>query len=88
MSEEAFGLLGEQVRPFGVRVVAYPRRDDLKHLEACGVIGFFMGPADGPSMDRGYVVCKEHDQVNCAPVHTCGYPLGLPRGVCLEVALH
>ena len=55
MSEEAFGLLVEQMRPFGVRVVAYPRRDDLKHLEARGVIGFFMGPGDGPSMDRVYV---------------------------------
>ena len=55
MSEEAFGLLVEQIRPFGVRVVAYPRRDDLKHLEARGVIGFSMGPGDGPSMDRVYV---------------------------------
>ena len=52
VSEEAFGLLVEEMRPFGVRVVAYPRRDDLKHLEARGVIGFFMGPGDGPSMDR------------------------------------
>ena len=55
VSEEAFGLLVEQMRPFGVRVVAYPRSDDLKHLEACGVIGFFMGPGDGPSMNRVYV---------------------------------
>ena len=55
MSEEAFGLLVEQMWPFGVRVVAHPRRDDLKHLEARGVIGFFMGPGDGPSMDRVYV---------------------------------
>ena len=55
VSEEAFGLLVEQMRHFGVRVVAYPRRDDLKHLEARGVIGFFMGPGDGPSMDRVYV---------------------------------
>ena len=55
MSEEAFGLLVEQMRPFGVSVVAYPRRDDLKHLEARGVIGFFMGAGDGPSMDRVYV---------------------------------
>ena len=55
LSEEAFGLLVEQMRPFGVRVIAYPRRDDLKHLEARGVIGFFMGPGDGPSMDRVYV---------------------------------
>ena len=55
MSEEAFGLLVEQTRLFGVRVVPYPRRDDLKHLEARGVIGFFMGPGDGPNMDRVYV---------------------------------
>ena len=44
-----------QRRPFGVRVVAYPRRDDLKHLEAHGVNGVFMGPGGGPSMDRVYV---------------------------------
>ena len=31
VSEEAFGLLVDQMRPFGDRVVAYPRRDDLKH---------------------------------------------------------
>ena len=48
VSEEAFGLLVEEMRPFGVRVVAYPRRNDLKHLEARGVIGFFMCPGDGP----------------------------------------
>ena len=55
LSEEAFGLLVEEMRPFGVRVVAYPQRNDLKYLEARGVIGFFMGPGDGPSMDRVYV---------------------------------
>ena len=49
VSEEAFGLLVEHMTPFGVRVVAYPRRDDLKHLEARGVIGFFMGPGMVPS---------------------------------------
>ena len=47
------------MRPFGVRALElsrlYPRRHDLKHLEARGVIGFFMGPGDGPSMDRVYV---------------------------------
>ena len=55
VSEEVFGLLVDQMRPFGVRIVAYPRRDDLKHLEARGVIGFFMGPGDGPSLERAYV---------------------------------
>ena len=34
VSEEAFGLLVEQTRPFGGRVVAYPQRGDLTHLEA------------------------------------------------------
>ena len=55
MSQEAFGLLVDQLRPFGVRVVAYPRRDDLKHLDSRGVIGFLMGTGDGPSMDWVYV---------------------------------
>ena len=55
VSEEAFGLLVEQMRPFGVKVVAYPWGDDLKHLEARGVIAFFMGQGDRPSMDQVYV---------------------------------
>ena len=43
VSEEAFGLLVDQVRHFGVRVVAYPHRDEIKHLDVRGVIGFLMG---------------------------------------------
>lgn len=40
------------MRPFGVKVVADSRRGDFKHVEVRGVIGFFMVPGDGPSMDR------------------------------------
>ena len=45
-----YGNVSEEV--FGVRVVAYPWRDDIKNLEVRGMIGFFMGPGDGPSMDQ------------------------------------
>ena len=52
VSDEAFGVLVEQMRPFGIRVVAYPCREDLNHLEE----RFFMGPGYGPSMDRVFVM--------------------------------
>ena len=63
VSEEAFGLLVEQMRQFGVRVVAYTRRDDITYLEACGVKGFFMGPGDGSRMDPVYVKCSTKSTV-------------------------
>ena len=77
MSEEAFGLLVDQMRPFGVRFVAYPWRDNLKHLDAHGVIGFFMGPRDGPSMDQVYVKSTPKSPVR-------QYRHGVTPGVCLE----
>ena len=77
MSEEAFGLVVEQMRPFGVRVVACPRRDDLKHLEARGVIGFFMVPGDGPSMDRAYVKSTTKSTV-------CQYRYVVTPRICME----
>ena len=43
------------MRPFGVQVLVYPRRASLQHLEERGLMGYIMGPGDGPSMDRVYI---------------------------------
>ena len=77
VSEQAFGLLLDQMRPFGVRIFVYPRRDDLKHLEARGVIGFSMGPGNGPSMDRVYVNSTTKSTVR-------QYRRVVTPGICLE----
>ena len=44
------------MRPFGVQVIVYPRRASLQHLEERGLVGYFMRPGDGPSMDRVYII--------------------------------
>ena len=51
-----FRLLVQQMRPFGVQVIVYPRRASLQHLEERGLMGCFMGPGDGPSRDRVYII--------------------------------
>ena len=38
------------MRPLGVQAVVYPRRTTFHHL-ARGVMGYFFGPRDGPSLD-------------------------------------
>ena len=55
VSDYMFRLLVQQMCPFGVQVMVYPRRASLHHLEERGVIGYFMGHGDGPSMDRVYI---------------------------------
>ena len=55
MTDDEFRLLVQQMRPFGVQVIVYPRRASLQHLEERGLMGYFMRPGDGPSMDRVYI---------------------------------
>ena len=55
VSDDTFRLLVQQMRPFGVQVIVYIRRTSFHHLEERGVMGHFMGPGDGPSMDRVYI---------------------------------
>lgn len=55
ISDDTFCLLVKQMRPFGVKVIVYSHRTSLHHLESRGVAGYFMGPGDGPSMDRVYM---------------------------------
>ena len=54
VTDDTFRLLVQQMRPFGVQVIVYPRRASLKHLEERGIMGYSMGPGDSPSMDRVY----------------------------------
>ena len=54
VTDDMFCLLIQQMRQFGVQVLVYPRRASLQHLEESGIMGYFMGPGDGPSMDRVY----------------------------------
>ena len=56
VTDDEFRLLVQQMRPFGVQVIVYPRRASLQHLEERGLMGYFMGPGDGPSMDRVYII--------------------------------
>ena len=55
VTDDTFRLLIQQMRPFGVQVIVYPRRTSLQHLEGRGITGHFKGPRDGPSMDRVYI---------------------------------
>ena len=55
VTDDTFRLLVQQMRQFGVQVIVYPRRASLHHLEERGLMGYFMGPGDGPSMDRVYI---------------------------------
>ena len=54
-TDKEFRLLVHQMRLFGVQVIVYPRRSSLQHLEERGLMGYFMGLGDGPSMDRVYI---------------------------------
>ena len=42
-------------RLLGVQVIVYPRRASAHHIEEMGLMGYFMGPGDGPSIDRVYI---------------------------------
>ena len=51
VKHDTFRLLVQQMRLFGVQVIVCPRRASLHHLEERGLMGYFMGTGDGPSMD-------------------------------------
>ena len=71
VTDDTFRLLVQQMRPFGVQVIVYLRRASLQHLEKRGIMGYFMGLGDGPSMGEskspgtqvlllGYIVMWSH----------------------------
>ena len=51
VTDDTFRLLVQQMRPFGVQVIVYPRRASLHHLEERGVLsyGVFMDPGMVPA---------------------------------------
>ena len=55
VSYDMFRLFVQQMRPFGVHVIFCPLRASVHHLEERGVMGYFIGPGDGPSMDPVYI---------------------------------
>ena len=54
-SDEYFKQLVGQLKPEGVPVFVYHRRDTMRHLETRSQKGFYMGPRSGPSMDRVFL---------------------------------
>ena len=50
-SDEYFKQLVGQLKPWGVPVFVYHRRDNMRHLETRSQKRFYMGPGSGPSMD-------------------------------------
>ena len=54
-SDEYFKQLVGLLKPWGVPVFVYHRRDNKRHLETRSQKGFYMGPASGPSMDRVFL---------------------------------
>ena len=55
VTDEQFQQLVSQLKPWGVPVLVYHRRDNMRHLETRGQKGFYMGPGSGPSMHRVFL---------------------------------
>ena len=53
--DENFQQLVSQLKPWGVPLLVYDRRDNMRHLETRGQKGFYMGPGSGPSMDGAFL---------------------------------
>ena len=84
VTDDTFRLLEQQMRPFGVQVLVYPRRMSLHHLEERGVMGYSMGPGDGPSMDR---VHQQRVRCHCEAVPTGCDAITMSRDACSPNAL-
>ena len=54
-SDEYFKQLVGNLKPWGVPVFVYHRRDNMRHLETRSQKGFYMGPGPGPSMNRVFL---------------------------------
>ena len=52
MTDEQLQQLVSQLKPLGVPVLVYHRRDNMRHLDTRGQKGFYMGPRPGSSIDR------------------------------------
>ena len=54
-SDEYFKQLVGQLKPWGVPLFVYHRRDNMRHLDTRSQKGFYMGPGSGPTMDRVFL---------------------------------
>ena len=55
VTDEQFQQMVSQRKPWGVPVLAFHRRDNMRHLETRGQKRFSMGPGPRPSMDRVFL---------------------------------
>ena len=55
VTDEQFQQLVNQLKPWGVPVLVYHRRNNMRHLDTRGQKGFYMGPGSGPTMDRVFL---------------------------------
>ena len=55
VTDEPFVQLVSQLKLWGVPVLVYHRRDNMRHLDTRGQTGFYMGPGSEPSMDRVFL---------------------------------
>ena len=55
VTDEYFKQLVGQLKPWGVPVFVYHRRDNMDHLETQSQKGFYMGPGSDPSMDQVFL---------------------------------
>ena len=55
VTDEYFKRVVGQLKPWGVPVFVYHRRDNMCHLETRSQKGFYMGPGSGPIMDRVFL---------------------------------
>ena len=55
VSASEFQQLVSQLKPWGLPVLVYHRRGNMRHLERRGQKGFYMGPGSGPSVDRVFL---------------------------------
>ena len=85
VTDEQFQHLISQLKPWGVPVLVYHRRDNMRHLETRGQKGFYVGPGSGLSMYKVFLgkggsrAVKQftmfsyhqhmHNSMTCA--HTC-----------------
>ena len=55
VTDEQFQQLVSQLKPWGVPLLVYHRRDNMRHLDTWGQKGFYMGLGSGSSMDRVFL---------------------------------
>ena len=55
VTDEQFLQLVWKLKPGGVLVLVFHKRDNMRHLKTKGQEGFYIRPRSGPSMDRVFL---------------------------------